>query len=118
MVGDLQTAALVSSGGTIGWSCRPAGNHPPLHDQQEPAPTCRDPTTTPASIADPFGSYYVAGTAPLAGPLSFHVDYSGSGHYGPAAQTFAVPVAKYARCRAVQNSCRVLGRGVESSVGR
>ncbi|MFF1743607.1 hypothetical protein [Streptomyces mirabilis] len=55
-----------------------------------------DPTTTPASIADPFGSYYVAGTAPLTGPLSFHVDYSGSGHYGPAAQTFAVPVAKYA----------------------
>ncbi|MGW7238722.1 hypothetical protein [Streptomyces sp. NPDC054804] len=55
-----------------------------------------DPTTTPASVADFFGSYYVAGTAPLTGPLSFHVDYSGSGHYGPAAQTFTVPVAKYA----------------------
>ncbi|MEV6762279.1 hypothetical protein AB0N16_16915 [Streptomyces sp. NPDC051105] len=55
-----------------------------------------DPTTTPASIADFFGSYYVAGTAPLTGPLSLHVDYSGSGHYGPAAQTFTVPVAKYA----------------------
>ncbi|MER7838470.1 hypothetical protein ABTY98_21920 [Streptomyces sp. NPDC096040] len=55
-----------------------------------------DPTTTPAGTADFFGSYYVAGTAPLTGPLSFNVDYAGSGHYGPATQTFAVPVAKYA----------------------
>ncbi|WP_329288421.1 YncE family protein [Streptomyces sp. NBC_01455] len=55
-----------------------------------------DPTTTRANVADFFGSYHVAGTAPLSGPLSFHVDYSGSGHYGPAGQTFDVPVAKYA----------------------
>jgi len=56
-----------------------------------------DPTTTPARMpVDFFGSYYVAGTAPLTGPLSFRVDYSGSGHYGPADQTFDIPVAKYA----------------------
>ncbi|WP_316749781.1 hypothetical protein [Streptomyces herbicida] len=56
-----------------------------------------DPTTTPAhGPVDFFGSYYVAGTAPLTGPLSFHVDYSGGGHYAPADQTFDIPVAKYA----------------------
>jgi hypothetical protein len=56
-----------------------------------------DPTTTPAhGSVDFFGSYYVSGTAPLTGPLSFRVDYSGSGHYGPAGQTFDIPVAKYA----------------------
>ncbi|MFC3573621.1 hypothetical protein ACFOZ0_10135 [Streptomyces yaanensis] len=56
-----------------------------------------NPTSTPAhGSADFFGSYYVAGTAPLTGPLSFHVDYSGSGHYAPAGQTFDIPVAKYA----------------------
>ena len=56
-----------------------------------------DPTTTPAHVpVDFFGSYYVAGTAPLTGPLSFRVDYSGSGHYAPASQTFDIPVAKYA----------------------
>ncbi|MFJ2392824.1 hypothetical protein ACIOTI_08755 [Streptomyces sp. NPDC087843] len=56
-----------------------------------------DPTVTPARApADFFGSYHVSGTAPLTGPLSFRVDYSGSGHYGPAGQTFDVPVAKYA----------------------
>ncbi|MFD8419816.1 hypothetical protein [Streptomyces sp. NPDC059668] len=56
-----------------------------------------DPTITPARVpTDFFGSYSVAGTAPLTGPLSFRVDYSGSGHYGPAGQTFDVPVAKYA----------------------
>ncbi|MFJ6832502.1 hypothetical protein [Streptomyces sp. NPDC091209] len=56
----------------------------------------QDATTTRANVADFFGSYHVAGTAPLSGPLSFHVDYSGSGHYAPAGQTFDVPVAKYA----------------------
>ncbi|MCT9008223.1 hypothetical protein [Streptomyces rhizosphaerihabitans] len=60
-----------------------------------------DPTTTRAGVADFFGSYHVAGTAPLSGPLSFRVDYSGSGHYGPAGQTFDVPVAKYAPTMAV-----------------
>lgn len=56
-----------------------------------------DPTTTPVRVpVDFFGSYYVAGTAPLTGQLSFRVDYSGSGHYAPAGQTFDIPVAKYA----------------------
>ncbi|WP_406475412.1 hypothetical protein [Streptomyces sp. NBC_01615] len=56
-----------------------------------------DPTTTPTRVpVDFFGSYYVAGTVPLSGPLRFRVDYSGSGHYGPADQTFDIPVAKYA----------------------
>ncbi|MBW8796272.1 MAG: hypothetical protein JF597_22535 [Streptomyces sp.] len=56
-----------------------------------------DPTTTPAhEPVDFFGSYYVTGTAPLTGPLSFRVDYSGGGHYGPAIGTFDIPVAKYA----------------------
>lgn len=56
-----------------------------------------DPTATPARApVDFFGSYNVAGTAPLTGRLSFRVDYSGGGHYGPAVQTFDVPVAKYA----------------------
>ncbi|MFE2423176.1 hypothetical protein [Streptomyces hokutonensis] len=56
-----------------------------------------DPTTTPARVPiDFFGSYYVSGTAPLTGALSFRVDYSGSGHYAPAGQTFDIPVAKYA----------------------
>ncbi|MGW1802162.1 hypothetical protein ACWCQN_41275 [Streptomyces sp. NPDC001984] len=55
------------------------------------------PATTPARApVDPFGSYDVSGTAPLTGPLSFRVDYSGSGHYAPAARTFDIPVAKYA----------------------
>ncbi|MET7692809.1 hypothetical protein ABZT06_33405 [Streptomyces sp. NPDC005483] len=56
-----------------------------------------DRTTTPARVpVDFFGSYLVAGTAPLTGSLSFRVDYSGSGHYAPASQTFDLPVAKYA----------------------
>lgn len=55
-----------------------------------------DPTTTPANAADWFGVYHVTGTAPLAGQLSFRVDYSGSGHYAPAGQTFDIPIAKYA----------------------
>ncbi|MFJ8779440.1 YncE family protein [Streptomyces sp. NPDC102476] len=56
-----------------------------------------DPTATPArSPVDFFGSYQVVDTAPLTGPLSFRVDYSGGGHYGPAVRTFDVPVAKYA----------------------
>ncbi|MEU2618851.1 hypothetical protein ABZ642_11890 [Streptomyces sp. NPDC007157] len=56
-----------------------------------------DPTATPARIPiDFFGSYRVDGTAPLTGQLSFHVDYSGSGHYGPATRPFDLPVAKYA----------------------
>ncbi|MGW5428575.1 hypothetical protein ACWET9_15360 [Streptomyces sp. NPDC004059] len=56
-----------------------------------------DPTATPARIpVSFFGSYRVDGTAPLTGQLSFRVDYSGSGHYGPAGRTFDIPVAKYA----------------------
>jgi hypothetical protein len=56
-----------------------------------------DPTATPVRIpVDFFGSYRVDGTAPLTGQLSFRVDYSGSGHYGPAARPFDIPVAKYA----------------------
>ncbi|MGW3244886.1 hypothetical protein [Streptomyces sp. NPDC001070] len=55
-----------------------------------------NPTTTPVNNADLFGSYRVDGTAPLTGTLSFRVEYSGSGHYAPADQTFDVPVAKYA----------------------
>lgn len=56
-----------------------------------------DPTATPARIpVSFFGSYRVDGTAPLTGQLSFRVDYSGSGHYGPAGRPFDIPVAKYA----------------------
>lgn len=56
-----------------------------------------NPTSTPAhGSIDFFGSYYVTGTAPLTGQLRFHIDYSGSGHYAPAGQTFDIPVAKYA----------------------
>ncbi|MFJ5531640.1 hypothetical protein [Streptomyces sp. NPDC093261] len=55
-----------------------------------------DPTVIAKGPADFFGSYRVDGTAPLTGRLSFHVDYSGSGHYGPAGRTFDIPVAKYA----------------------
>ncbi|MFD9508189.1 hypothetical protein [Streptomyces mirabilis] len=56
-----------------------------------------DPTATPARFpASLFGSYRVDGTAPPTGQLSFRVDYSGSGHYGPAGRPFAIPVAKYA----------------------
>jgi hypothetical protein len=61
-----------------------------------------DPTSTPARVPfDLFGSYHVPGTAPLTGPLSFRVDYSGGGHYGPATQTFDIPVGKYAPTMAV-----------------
>lgn len=68
------------------------------HDDADPdGVPIPDPTTTPARApVDFFGSYYVTGTAPLTGPLSFRVDYSGSGHYAPADQTFDIPVAKYA----------------------
>ncbi|WP_339130559.1 hypothetical protein WJM95_16920 [Streptomyces sp. f51] len=55
-----------------------------------------DWTTTRASVADFFGAYHVTGTAPLSGPLSFRVDYSGSGRYRPVSRTFDIPVAKYA----------------------
>ncbi|MFF4208703.1 YncE family protein [Streptomyces sp. NPDC001796] len=68
------------------------------HDDADPdGLLITDPTTTPARIPfDFFGSYYVAGTAPATGSLSFRVDYSGAGHYAPASQTFDIPVAKYA----------------------
>jgi hypothetical protein len=56
-----------------------------------------DPTATPARIpVSFFGTYRVDGTAPVTGQLSFRVDYSGSGHYGPAGRPFDIPVAKYA----------------------
>jgi hypothetical protein len=73
------------------------------HDDADPdGVLMADPTTTPANgSADFFGSYHVSGTAPLTGPLSFRVDYSGSGHYGAAGQTFDIPVAKYAPTMAV-----------------
>ncbi|MEV6050377.1 hypothetical protein [Streptomyces sp. NPDC052107] len=55
------------------------------------------PTATPAKgPVSFFGSYRVDGTAPLTGQLSLRVDYSGSGHYGPASRPFDIPVAKYA----------------------
>ncbi|GHD68294.1 hypothetical protein GCM10010317_072120 [Streptomyces mirabilis] len=75
-----------------------------------------DPTTTPARMpSDFFGSYYVSGTAPLTGPLSFRVDYSGSGHYGPAAQTFDMPVAKYAPTMAL-TAASTVGRAEPATV--
>ncbi|MFJ8360451.1 hypothetical protein [Streptomyces sp. NPDC093984] len=56
-----------------------------------------DPTSTPGHTPSDFlGSYYVAGTAPATGSLSFRVDYSGGGHYAPASRSFDIPVAKYA----------------------
>ncbi|MGW3288864.1 YncE family protein [Streptomyces sp. NPDC001002] len=68
------------------------------YDQADPnGVPVPSPTATPAHPpVDYFGSYAVSGTAPTSGPLSFRVDYSGSGHYGPAAKNFDVPVAKYA----------------------
>ncbi|MFB7242353.1 hypothetical protein ACFCYX_07765 [Streptomyces populi] len=67
------------------------------HDDADPdGVLITDATATRATAADFFGSYHVTGTAPLSGPLGFGVDYSGSGHYGPAGRTFDVPVAKYA----------------------
>ncbi|MFF5431479.1 hypothetical protein ACFY5K_15500 [Streptomyces griseofuscus] len=56
-----------------------------------------DPIAVPVRIpADFFGAYRVDGTAPLTGRLSFRVDYSGGGHYGPASRSFDLPIAKYA----------------------
>ncbi|MEV7501768.1 hypothetical protein [Streptomyces sp. NPDC093018] len=56
-----------------------------------------DPTAVPVRIpANFFGAYRVDGTAPPTGRLGFRVDYSGSGHYGPAGRLFDLPVAKYA----------------------
>lgn len=64
------------------------------HPDGVPVP---DPTAVPVRIpANFFGVYRVDGTAPLTGRLSFRVDYSGSGHYGPAGRSFDLPVAKYA----------------------
>lgn len=61
-----------------------------------------DPTAVPVRIpANFFGAYRVDGTAPLTGRLSFRVDYSGSGHYGPASRSFDLPVAKYAPAMAL-----------------
>ncbi|MEV4445715.1 hypothetical protein [Streptomyces mirabilis] len=58
---------------------------------------------------------WLSGTAPLTGPLSFRVDYSGSGHYGPAAQTFDMPVAKYAPTMAL-TAASTAGRAAPTTV--
>ncbi|MCD9880137.1 hypothetical protein [Streptomyces guryensis] len=81
-----------------GESLLPGTVHITRYDDADPdGVLVPDPTVSPARIpVSFFGSYRVDGTAPLTGQLSFRVDYSGSGHYGPAGRTFDIPVAKYA----------------------
>lgn len=61
------------------------------YDDADPDGTLiADATTTRANVANFFGAYHVKGTAPLSGPLSFHVDYSGAVPYAPAERTFDI----------------------------
>ncbi|MGW4882895.1 hypothetical protein ACWEPI_40840 [Streptomyces sp. NPDC004262] len=78
-----------------------------------------DPVTTPARIpVDFFGSYRVDGTAPSTGGLSFRVEYSGGGAYGPAGRPFDVPVAKYAPTMALTAPATAARAGALTVTGR